>query len=86
MKKIKKIRLIEKKNKKLDIREHKYKIKFMKYLIEHPEQRLWQIISNFGRTKFTYILGSTHWDSQMFDPKYMEKNNVDIWDLYYYEK
>lgn len=85
IKKVKKIKLVEKENREynLAIRDKKTKIHFMNYLIEHPEQRFWQIVRNWSG--FSFILGSSHWDSDMFDKKYMKKNKVDIADTFYLE-
>jgi hypothetical protein len=77
-----KIKLIPKPGKN-DIRDQKNKISFMNYLINHPEQRFWQIVRNWSG--YPFVLGSNHWNYEMFDSKYFKKNKIEIEDTFYWE-
>ena len=76
-----KFKLKLKKGEAKDVRDKKTKISFMNYLINHPEQRFWQIVRNWSG--YSFILGSTHWTHEMFDPKFMKKNKVEVTDTFY---
>ena len=58
--------------------KHKSLINFLN---NHPEMRTWQAIRAWSKAKF--ILTSTHFDSDMFNKKFMSKNNVEIGDTFY---
>ena len=50
---------------------------------KHPlrNQRLWQSIRNLSGENF--VLTSTHFDSDMFNKKWISKNKVEIKDTFY---
>lgn len=54
---------------------------FTKYCLSNKDMRFWQCLR--GWSKSAFILKSTHFDPDMFNHKYMEKNNVHIKDTYY---
>ena len=58
---------------------------FYLYALAHPEERFWQALRNYFKVK--YILKSSHFDWDMFDPKYIKKNEktFDVKDTFYIE-
>lgn len=56
---------------------------FIKYCELNPEQRFWQALKNWS--KWNYILKSTHYESAMFNHKYLSDNDVETQDTFYEE-
>lgn len=56
-------------------------ISLMDYLAENPDLRFWQGLKEWSN--WNYILKSTHFDSEMFNKKWLKDNNVKIQDTFY---
>ena len=58
---------------------------FYLYCLTHKEERFWQALRNYFKAK--YILKSSHFDWDMFDPKWVKKNEktLKIEDTFYIE-
>jgi len=54
---------------------------FLKYYEQHPEQRFLQAIRNWLGCNF--LITSTHYNPEMFNKEYLEKNGVDTEDTFY---
>jgi hypothetical protein len=54
---------------------------FVKYCRNNPELRFWQALRNWSGSNF--IIKSTHYDPQMFNHKWCEKNKVETQDTFY---
>jgi hypothetical protein len=53
---------------------------FIQYLKAHPTERLWQALRNWSG--YNFILGSTHFDPNMFADEWMRANKVEIDDTF----
>ncbi len=56
---------------------------FIAFYGKHPELRFWQALSAW--TKVSFILTSTHFDSEMFDKVFLKKNIVTVKDTYFWK-
>lgn len=56
---------------------------FVKYCLEHSDQRFWQALRNWSKSP--YILKSSHFDPDMFDEKFIKKHkkSFNISDTFY---
>jgi hypothetical protein len=53
---------------------------FVMYCVKYPELRFWQALR--GWSKYNFILGSSHWDSDMFSEKWIKKHDIGTKDVF----
>lgn len=55
--------------------------RFIAYCLEHPNERFWQALRNWSGVN--YLLKSSHYEAEMFNQRYLLKNNVKTEDTFY---